>query len=201
MLEPAKQPKGFAMVRGRLIKSGSRGKWSVASRERSRARRERARRLLPRLLVLLVVLLRVAVTVAVAVTAAAILATGETRFAGVTCRQHHPVHTPDTVHAPHLYAGLPSFPSSSRRPDPRPSPPLLVRDVSFFTPLFKTHTATRTVFVSSAPFESSVSPACLSAISIHSFPPPLFPPHRRPSSSRQHANLHLSPLRPFFFHS
>lgn len=105
MLEPARQPKGFAMVRGRLIKSGSRGKWSVASRERSRARRERARRLLlPRLLVLLVVLLRVAVTVAVAVTAAAILATGETRFAGVTCRRHHPVHTPDTVHAAYLYA-------------------------------------------------------------------------------------------------
>ena len=111
MLEPAWQPKGFAMVRGRLIKSGWRGKWSAASRERSRARRERARRLLllllllrrRRLLVLLVVLLRVAVTVAVAVTAAAILATGETRFAGVTCRRHHPVHTPDTVHAAYLY--------------------------------------------------------------------------------------------------
>lgn len=85
------------MVRGRLIKSGSRGKWSAASRERSRARRERARRLLllpQRLLVLLLVvlLLRVAVAVTtVAVAVAAILATGETRFAGVTCRRHHPV--------------------------------------------------------------------------------------------------------------
>lgn len=102
-MEPARQPKGFTMVRGRLIKSGSRGKRSVASRERSRARRERARRLL----VLLVVLLRVAV--AVAVTAVAILAAGETRFAGVTCRRHHPVHTPDTFHAAHLYASLPSL--------------------------------------------------------------------------------------------
>lgn len=97
-MEPARQPKGFTMVRGRLIKSGSRGKRSVASRERSRARR---------LLVLLVVLLRVAV--AVAVTAVAILAAGETRFAGVTCRRHHPVHTPDTLHAAHLYASLPSL--------------------------------------------------------------------------------------------
>lgn len=70
---------------------------------------------------LLVVLLpRVAVAVA-------ILAAGETRFAGVTCRRHHPVHTPDTLHAAHLYASLPSLRPvllSSRRPDhPRPPPP------------------------------------------------------------------------------
>lgn len=174
------------MVRGRLIKSGSRGKRSVAWRERSRARRERARGgcwcswwcccrgwrwrwrysrparrdspasrvvdITPCILPILFTLL---------------------------------TYTPASPPFARFFFPRDALIILARRRRRRrlrsslslPLSPPLARS-RFLLPLssLNAHGNESTVLVSSASLESSVSPACLSAISIHSFPPPPLPP-------------------------
>lgn len=198
------------MVRGRLIKSGSRGKRSVAWRERSRARRERARGgcwcswwcccrgwrwrwrysrparrdspasrvvdITPCILPILFTLL---------------------------------TYTPASPPFARFFFPRDALIILARRRRRRrlrsslslPLSPPLARS-RFLLPLssLNAHGNESTVLVSSASLESSVSPACLSAISIHSFPPPPLPPllaaqalHRDTTPSAPSLSLSVDP--------